>query len=65
MASNQADARLTQQQRTRSPSPGPRRSGSPEQGVSPVRNLSQVINLGEIKSPHSAIPPQRDSRELR
>eukprot|EP01046_Picozoa_sp_COSAG06_P036848 COSAG06_NODE_4104_length_4571_cov_25.259168_3_plen_256_part_00 len=54
----EGDARLTQQQRTRSPSPGPRRgskAGGGSGGVSddaeaasPVRNLSQVINLGEI-----------------
>jgi hypothetical protein len=43
VASNQAETRLTQQQRTRSPSPGPRRSSSPEEAAAPARNLSQVI----------------------
>ncbi len=45
--------RLTQQQRTRSPSPGPRRggkvAGAADSAASPVRNLTQMINLGEIK----------------
>ena len=52
----EGETRLKQQQRTRSPSPGPRRGGKGDRlgrptdpAASPVRNLSQMINLGEIK----------------
>jgi len=52
----EGETRLKQQQRTRSPPPGPRRGskgdrlGRPtDPAASPVRNLSQMINLGEIK----------------